>query len=203
MNRTAAFCLAAACLLSAGSAARASTISSSEFSWGYRFVPSGHDTYLIASNHAVGIVSLADLGHNDHMLTASGVTADIHTGVWAFSTASASNAQKVDVPFTLNLRLTDHASGLSGYVTFSGDLRGNLWKGGSTFTSPLTLPVDINHHDYTVTFESFTAPQGLGHPGQFVFDVSVHHNPEPSTLVLAGIGAPFLGLTLRSRRRVK
>jgi hypothetical protein len=205
MNRTAAFCLAAACFLSAGSAAHASNISSSDINWGYRFVPSGHDTHLIANNNAIGVVSLAGHGHNNHMHTAPGATTDISTLVRAFSTASASHPQTVDVPFTLNLRLNDHASGLSGYVTFSGDLQGNLWRGGSsltpTFTSPLTQHVDINHHLYTVTFESFKAPQGLGHPGKFVFDVSVQHNPEPSSLLLAGIGAPFFGLALRRRRR--
>jgi hypothetical protein len=204
MNRAAAFCLAAACFLSAGSVTQASTISSSEFSWGYRFVPSGHDTHVIASNNAFGVISLAGFGHNDNMHTLPGQTADISTRVWAFSTASASNPQKVDVPFTLHLRLTDHASGLSRFVTFSGDLKGNLWKGGSTLSptfSSMTEKVDIDHHLYTVKFESFTAPQGLANPGKFVFDVSVQHNPEPSSLVLAGIGVPFFGLALRRRRR--
>ena len=204
MNRTAAFCLAAACFLLVGSA-QASTISSSEISWGYRFMPSGQDTHLIASNHAIGIVSFSGLGHNNHMHTTAGATADISTRLSAFSTASANHPQTVDVPFTLKLRLSDHASGMSGYVTFSGDLKGDIWKHGSsltpTFTSPLTQTVNIGHHDYTVTFESFTAPKGHGHPGRFVFDVSVQHNPEPSSLVLAGIGVPFFGLALRRRRR--
>ncbi|HEY7311787.1 MAG TPA: PEP-CTERM sorting domain-containing protein [Gemmataceae bacterium] len=205
MNRAAAFCLAAACLLSAGPATQASNISSSEFSWGYRFEPSGHGTHIITNHNAVGFVSIPDSGHNNHMHTAAGATTDISTRIWAASTASASNPQTVDVPFTINLRLSDHASGLSGFVTFSGELEGKIWKGGSTlsptFTSPLTQTVDIDHHLYTVKFESFTAPHGLDHPGKFVFDVSVQHNPEPSSLLLAGIGAPFFGLALRRRRR--
>jgi hypothetical protein len=31
--------------------------------------------------------------------------------------------------------------------------------------------------------------------------VKVQHNPEPSSLVLAGIGMPLFGLILRRRRR--
>lgn len=165
-------------------------------------MPSGHGTHIITNHSAVGFVSIPDRGHNNHMHTAAGVTTDISTPVWAASTAS--NPQTVDVPFTINLRLSDHSSGLSGFVTFSGDLEGTIWKGGSSLSPQFvskTETVDIDYHVYTVTFESFTAPQGLDHPGKFVFDVSVQHNPEPSSLLLAGIGAPFFGLVLRRRRR--
>jgi hypothetical protein len=206
MKRTAVLCLAAACFLGANPTARGDAIPSSEFSWGYHFEPAGHPIHLITNNNAVGIIGLPGHGGSNDMHTASKALVDISTKVWAFSTATANHPQTVsNLPFAINLKLTDHASGLSEYVSFSGTLKGNLWKNGSTlsptFTSPLTEQVNIDHHLYTVAFEKFTPPAGLGHPGQFVFDVKVQHNPEPSSLVLAGIGMPLFGLILRRRRR--
>jgi hypothetical protein len=52
-----------------------------------------------------------------------------------------------------------------------------------------------------VSFAGFTPPQGADQPGKFVFDVTVRHNPEPSALVLAGMGMPFFGMVLRRRWR--
>ncbi len=206
MKRAAVLCLAAACFLWAGSAARADAISSSEYNWGYHFEPDGHPIHIITNNNALGVVALPGNGGSDDMHSASKVPVDISTKVWAISTATASHPQTVtDLPFAINLKLTDHASGLSEYVSFSGALNGNLWNNGSTlsptFTSPLTATVDIDHHLYTVAFERFVAPTGIDNPGRFVFDVTVQHNPEPSSLVLAGIGMPLFGLIVRRRRR--
>lgn len=200
MNRAAVLCLAAACFLSAGPAARASNIN-----WSYHFVPDGHSVNFIHSNNAFGIVGLPGSGSGSHS-SAPDSTTTISTKIWSFSTASASNPQAVNLPFAINLKITDHASGVSAYVSFSGALSGNIWKNGSslnpTFSSPLTQAVDIDHHLYTITFKSFTPPEGTGHAtGSFTFDVKVQHNPEPSTLVLAAIGVPFVGLRLRRRYR--
>jgi hypothetical protein len=200
MNRAAAFCLAAACFLSAGAAARASQIS-----WSYHFVSDGHPVNFVHSNKAFGIVGLPGNGSGS-LHTNAGATTDISTKIWSFSTASASHPQSVvNLPFAVNLKITDNASGVSAYVSFSGALNGNIWNHGSTlhptFSSPRTESVDINHHLFTVSFESFTPPEGAGHPGKFTFDVKAQHNPEPSTLVLAALGVPFFGLTLRRRYR--
>jgi hypothetical protein len=212
MNRATALCLAAACLFGADSAVRASQIVPMppvpiSYGWGYKFVSSGHRLNFITSGNAFGIIGLPGNGGNSDMHTAATDTTDISTKIWSFSTATAAHPQTVsDLPFAINIKLTDKASGLSEYVSFGGALNGNFWNNGSTlsptFFGPLSKSVDINHHLFTVSFESFTPPAGLGHPGEFVFDVSVHHNPEPSTLVLAGIGAPLFGLILRRRRRM-
>lgn len=211
MNRATALCLAAACLLAADSAVRASQIVPEppvpiSYSWGYKFVSSGHRLNFITSGNAFGIIGLPGSGGNNDMHTAATDTTDISTRIWSFSTATAAHPQSVsDLPFAINLKLTDKSSGLSEYVSFGGALDGNLWNNGSTlsptFFGPLSKSVDINHRSFTVTFESFTPPTGFGHSGEFVFDVNVQHNPEPSTLVLAGIGAPLFSLYLRRRRR--
>lgn len=213
MNRATTLCLAAACLFGADSAVQASQIvpepaTFPSISWGYKFESSGHRLNFITTGNAFGIIGLPGNGGNNGMHTAATETVDISTKIWSFSTATAAHPQSVsDLPFAINLKLTDKSSGLSEYVSFGGALNGNLWNNGSTlsptFFGPLSKSVDINHHLFTVTFESFTPPAGLGHPGQFVFDVNVQHNPEPSTLVLAGIGAPLFGLYLRRRRQAK
>jgi hypothetical protein len=200
MNRAAAICLAAACFLSAGSAARAS-----EISWSYQFVSDGHSVNFIHSNHAFGLIGLPGNGSGSRHTT-DGATTDISTKIWSFSTASASHPQSVaNLPFAVNLRITDRASGVSAYVSFSGALSGNIWNNGSTlhptFSGPPTRQVDINHHLFTVSYESFAPPKGPGHAGKFTFDVKTQHNPEPPTLVLAAIGVPFFGVTLRRRYR--
>jgi hypothetical protein len=198
MKRAAALCLAAACFLSAG-AARASNIS-----WSYQFVSSGHDTNIITSNHAFGVVGLPGNG-SGHLTTAAGATTDISTKIWSFSTASKSHPQTVNIPFAIDLKITDKASGLSEFVSFGGTLSGSIWNNGSnlkpTFSMPPNASVDIDHHLFTVAFESFKSPGGPGHPGNFTFDVKASHNPEPSTFVLAAIGVPFFGMALRRRRR--
>jgi hypothetical protein len=208
MKRAALFCLAAACLFGAGPTAQASTIPVDTFDWGYHFEPGGHALNFIHTGHAWGVVILPGTGGSDDMHTAPGVSTSISTKVWAYSTATAAHPQTVSgLPFAVNIKLTDQASGLSEYVSFGGTLAGNLWDKGSTlsptFFGPLSKSVDIDHHLYTVTFDSFKTPTGFDHPGAFVFNVKVNHNPEPSTLVLAGIGAPLFGLALRRRRAKK
>ncbi len=211
MNRATTLCLAAAGLLAADSAVRASQIVPMPaervgIDWGYHFEPSGHRLNFITSGNAFGIIGLPGTGGNNDMHTVSGATTDISTRIWSVSSATAAHPQTVsDLPFAINIRLTDKASDLSEYVSFGGALNGKLWNNGSTlrptFFGPLSKSVDIDHHLFTVSFESFTPPAGPGHPGKFVFDVKVNHNPEPSTLVLAGIGAPLFGLLLRRRAK--
>jgi hypothetical protein len=204
MNRAAVFCLAAACFLGA-SPARASQIDSSNINWGYRFSASPALT-PIGTGADRGVVFLTGSGASNQMQSAPYAATPISTSVWTLSNASSDSPQQVaGAPFALVLNIHDKASGITGAVTFTGDLNGNLWKSGSTlqptFNSPLTESLHLGHDIYDVSFKSFTPPSGNGSPGQFVFNVTAHHNPEPSSLVLAAIGAPLFSLALRRRRR--
>jgi len=211
MNRASALCLTAACLFGTDFAVRASQIVPqppvpASYGWGYQFKSAGHELNFVTSGKAFGVIILPGTGGSDNMNSLAGVASAVSTKVYGYSTASAAHPQSVsDLPFAVNLKLTDTPSGLSEYVSFGGALNGNLWNNGSTlsptFSGPLSKTLDIDHHLFTVTFASFTPPAGLDHPGQFVFDVKVNHNPEPSTLVLAGIGAPLFGLVLRRRSK--
>jgi len=209
MHRPCTAVLAAVCLLASGSAVRADQLSpTSTYSWGYQFQqgPDPVHTYLRANIPSFTTIMIPGVGSNSSMNSASGVPTTISTKVWTASTASVYYPQKVDdMPFEIKLRITDNSSGDSRGFIFRGFMNGDVWNHGSTltptFVGSLVRTVDLNHHIYTVTFNSFTSPGGNFNPGQFNFTVTVAHNPEPSTLILAGIGVPLLGLTLRRRRK--
>jgi hypothetical protein len=208
MNRKTALCLAAICWLATSSALHADSISTSEFSWGYHFEPDGSRKNTIANHGATGFVDLPGSGGTATLQTATGVPTQISTPIFASSNAKATDPQTVNsLPFSVNVRLTDWPSGIREFVSFGGVLNGNLWNNGSTLTptffSPLSQTVNIDHHLYTVRFAGYTPPSLNGQPGKFVFDVTVRHNPEPASLVLAGIGAPLFGLILRRRRQAR
>lgn len=205
MQRATVLCLAAACFLLAGPAAHADPIPTGEFSWGYQFKPDGQTTNYIHSNGSLGVVQLPGTGGHSNILSASGVPVSISTPILEGSTAPPEHPQTVsNLPFVVSLKLTDNASNLSGFVSFTGTLSGTIWNGGSNLQTTLapgaSNTIDINHHLFKVTFDQFVTPTG-GEAGKFVFDVKVSHNPEPSSLVLAGIGVPLFGVFLRRRKR--
>lgn len=113
--------------------------------------------------------------------------------------------------FGLELSLTDTASGLSGMLTFSGKLVGELTSTESTvdatFSSPLTQTLTLGGHVYEVTIDPTTAR--IPPPGStaatlidaFVGVTAQNNNggpvtsttPEPSALALcAAAGAAYL-----------
>jgi hypothetical protein len=196
---------AVGCLLLAASTAQADAISTS-YNWGYQFVADGSRWNMINNNNALGVVLVSPGIDPLFKQTAAGVTSAVSTPIMAWSSATMAHPQTVsDLPFAINLRLIDRASDVTEYASFGGTLSGNIWDHGSTlsptFLSPLTQTLNIDHRLYTVSFAGFTPPQGADHPGKFVFDVTVRHNPEPSALVLAGMGMPFFGMVLSRRWR--
>ncbi len=205
MNRRMILGLTVVGLLTAGSAVRADTLTT-DYHWGYRFVSDNSPYQVITNHNAVGVISLPENGSYTAMKSAAGYTTQISTPIYSWSTALAKNSQTVNsVPFAVNLKLINASAHLGEYVSFGGVLNGNIWNKGSTisptFLSPLTQTINIDHLLYTVSFAGFSAPQGEGHPGSVRFNVTVHHNPEPSSLVLAGIGVPLFGYILRRRQR--
>ncbi len=210
MHRPFTVVLATACLLAAGSAARADQMSTTDYSWGYKFQqgPDPVHAYLRPGSNTYTVIVVPGTGSNPNMLSAPGSPTTISTNLWTASDAKASNPQIVkNMDFSVRIKVTDNSSGQSGWVVFNGWLNGDVWNNGTTlsptFTGSLIKSVDINHHVYTVQFAGFNTPGGNDTHGSFNFTVTVAHNPEPSSLVLAGIGVPLLGLTLRRRRRQK
>ncbi len=95
-----------------------------------------------------------------------------------------------------------------GLFTFHGQFVNSfVSKGGvalfNEFTGPTTITKRIGDYDYTVTLINFADPGSTNatqvgsmstHVGAVVHTVDITKAPEPSTLVLAGLGLPFLGL---------
>jgi len=205
MNRAAALSLTAACLLGCATAAPAGPIASDNIAWGYQFSVSPQYQSI-----GGGYIFLPGNGASDNMSSAPFSPKDVQTSLYTRTDATQANPHVVtDAPFALTLNITDKGSpSVTGAVTFSGFLNGSVWNTGSNLTPTFTpamasQTLQLDHHIYDINFESFKSPTGNGppgHSGAFVFDVSVHHNPEPSSLVLAGIGAPLFGMVWRRRR---
>jgi hypothetical protein len=120
-----------------------------------------------------------------------------------------------DAPFTLNLGLRDTASGALGNLLFPGLLNGLVSNGPDnnvrlSFTGPTIQDVVLGQNRYTVHLGSYVPPGPLdsGQLGSLSAQVDVSPagspaaTPEPSCLVLAGMGlVTVAGAAWRKRRR--
>jgi hypothetical protein len=117
--------------------------------------------------------------------------------------------------YQLSLLLRDQASGASGTLTFRGYFNGVLpydqdTSAGTftnTFVGPTTKTLKLGHNLYTVTLGPIVLPQDYSHDftGSISASISVqpatNSTPEPSSLLLACLGLPSLGLVGWFRRR--
>lgn len=198
MNRATALCLAAACFLSAGSAAHADQIAYSIST----------TTPSIFFDHTFGGIKLTN---GSGILPTSGT---ISTNMTAFSFASPAWPQSINTP--VNLNLTDTTTGQSQSLSL-GAITGNLAMIGSSlsFQSSGLQSATFGSSTYNISFANATfSPGTLLSYGSLSFNVSdppsgpvtppsgtTSGTPEPSSLLLAGIGMPLLGVFLRRRKR--
>jgi hypothetical protein len=186
----------------AGGRARADQIS-----WSYGFSQS---TTTIASNASSDVTGSVVLTPFTGTLTSSLPSSATITAVnlEALSSASAKNpAQFTNAEYTLIMRFTDLSSGLTAAVTFEGVLNGTVSASGASlnnsFIGQTAFSFDLNHHVYDISIGDFRAPgaPGSGDLGSISVDVELHHNPEPSSLLLGALGMPAFGIFLRRWRR--
>jgi hypothetical protein len=108
--------------------------------------------------------------------------------------------------YTLTLKLTDKASGQSGTLTFTGKLSGSLSKDSANitnqFTGLLTQPLVLGTNTYTVTLGQYAppGPPSASNFGSIAAHVDVQggvgsaqSTPEPSALLLSGLGLALAG----------
>jgi hypothetical protein len=190
--------LALALLLAVTTAGRADPIS-----WSYSW--SNSPTQINADTPGGGYLTLS----NETTKTAVGDSDVVATNIQGHSSATGGQVDTfTHKTYTLGLTLTDQASGVSGNLNFTGELNGTLTATSSlitnTFTGLTTQSLVLGDNLYTVTVDSYTAPgpPGSANAGSIgaVATVSIFHLPEPSTLVLSGLGACFLALAARRRR---
>jgi len=204
--------IAVALLLLADASARADLIQ-----WGYNWEPSS--AKISADGSAApagqaGYLSLTDATSK----AAAGNSNTVVTNLRAFSTASSASPDvfaHADYSFTLHLQ--DIASQQTGDVTFSGFFKGTLTANSANIqimpTTPTTETVNLGGNTYTVTLGTYSppGPPGAANAGSLNAVVSVAPTgggvissaPEPSSLILASLALPCLGLSGWRKRRNK
>jgi hypothetical protein len=108
--------------------------------------------------------------------------------------------------YHLTLWLRDDTSRAAGTLTFSGYLSGSFWASGAsianTFVGPAVQKIHLGHYWYTVAMGPYVSPTD-SRVGLLEARVTVEHNPEPSSLALAGLGIASLALVWWRRARVR
>jgi hypothetical protein len=124
----------------------------------------------------------------------------------SFNTFSDSQAAASTgmIPFTETVFIRSGSQ--EGHASFDFLLTGSISASAAYLgvipTGATSHRLHLNHYYFDITVDPFhtpAEPRPLG--GWLTFDVKVHPNPEPSSLLLAGIGLPALGMVLRRRRR--
>jgi hypothetical protein len=133
--------------------------------------------------------------------------------------------------YTLSLTLTDSASGSSGTLTFTGKLSGTFSASNANITnvfdSPTTQSLKLGDNTYNVVIGPYSppGPPSATNAGSIAAHVTVNGGvtnggggdnggggnngggtvqdvPEPSTMLLAGLGLSFLGGAAWRKRRL-
>jgi len=115
--------------------------------------------------------------------------------------------------YSLSITVHDAASGTFGSLIFHGNLSGEIDQGNhfwNTYIGPTTQTLKLGQDLYTVTMGPYVngtelGPWGGGTYGTISANISVqpvtNATPEPSSLLLACLAVPPLGLARWLRRR--
>jgi hypothetical protein len=158
---------------------------------------------------------------NEPEKEATGSSDIVATNLKVFSSAPAEDPDQLITggQYTLTLKLTDAESGEFATLSWNGKLTGTFSKESSNLnnafdpSTPLTRTVTLGDNDYTVTMGPYSPPgppsaSNAGSIGAHV-DVNatpipgpVEEVPEPSTLLLSGLGLSILGAARWRQRRL-
>ena len=194
--------LAVVVSLISGSLARADYIAQ------FNFEPD-KTTLFATNNPSLGYITLSDQSPSKIEGTSTLIATNIST--WASNTTNVKTNPAIfnNAAFNLTLTITDFGSNKTGTMSFSGRFDGKLSQGSAliyeTPTSPTTLTQTIGSHIYTVTIGPYVPPGNptsgtVGSLGALA-TIKVSSVPEPSAVVLAGLGVFLVGGVWWHRRR--
>jgi hypothetical protein len=178
--------------------------------WVYSWSTSS--TEIHANSPSTGKVTLLI---DDSQKSAIGDSDIVAANLKTYSTALPGHADVFTArTYSLSLFLQDSDSGKGGTLTFTGQLDGTLTAKSSnlknTFTNSTTQELILGDNLYTVNFGPYTPPGppssnitgSIGaHTSITVEHLIVSQIPEPTTLVLSGLGMMLLGATHWRARR--
>ena len=176
--------------------------------WSYNWSRSPAEVH--ADSPGTGYISLTDGG----LKSAAGSSYLVATNLQAHSTATVANPDVfTNKTYTLSLFLQDQDSGKSGTLSFTGEFNGTLTADSSnianTFVGAMTQTLQLGDHLYTVTIGPYgpPGPTGASNSGSIagraeVTVSTIFQLPEPSSVLLAFLGASCSLAFVRRRRRV-
>jgi hypothetical protein len=208
--------VSAVALLLAASGARADP-SPSTVEWSYNFTPTMNPPAVSADGNPTANVTFT----NEPPRNATGSSDVVATNL---RVSSAAPGDKPDVllkngayGLTLTLSMTDNTGTHIATLTFTGKLTGTFSAESSNLTNVFghnaTQTVSLGSFNFTVTMDAYTppGPPDQTQPGAIGAHVSVTSanptggggTPEPSTMLLSGLGLTFLGAAGWRKRRAR
>jgi hypothetical protein len=180
----------------------ASTAQADHISWSYDWSPAS--LVVPANPGGTGGVTMTNLPLR-HAVDNQTI---VVTHMTTFSSATDAHPDRyTHRHYSLKLLLIDNASHKSAILKFGGYLDGYVSlthvRLVNTFLSLAVQSVHLGHMWYTVRIGPFVAPGIPDSPpkGEIMASVTVRHNPEPSTLILAGLGLVGVGFVAWQNRK--
>jgi hypothetical protein len=184
-----------AVLLTTGTAARADLVH-----WSYSW--SRSPSQVQADAPGTSYISLSDEAVRQVVGDSDIVSTNLRT---VSSAPDGTPDHFTNKPYVLTLTLTDQASNVSGNISFSGVFNGTVAAHSanisSTFTGPTSQTIVLGNYKYTVTLPYYTppGPPDATNAGSISAHVTVtmelvKNLPEPSSLLLAGLGVLLVSL---------
>jgi len=201
-----------AIVLMVGSAAQAGPIPPDNVAWTYNFSP-GTPAVTADGNMSAGVTFT-----NEPTRTAVGSSDIVASNMRVFSTATAAAPDMLSVngAYSLKLVLTTldlNSNPVIATMTFTGKLTGPFSAEnaniGNVFGLDKEQHADLGGYRFNVSLQSYTppGPPDQTNAGSIAAHVTISmirpaELPEPSTMLMSGLGLSFLGgLVWRKRRQ--